>query len=190
MIDAYSQDVAVDYQTIRSELTKYNPNLAKRPEIIVITKIDGLDDDIVNMQIDAVRKVSKNREIYAISSSAHKGTTEVLRALKKKLASASVDDEKDRVSQESIPTITLDSSKTDEAWQVTVRESEEYKFFEVNGTKIEKFAVKTDYDNYESVNRLRDIMKKMGITHELHRLGAEASSKVVIAGHQFTLVES
>ena len=44
-------------------------------------------------------------------------------------------------------------------------------------------------NNYESLNRLRDIMKKMGIRAELTSLGAEPESMISIAGKEFTLVE-
>ena len=46
-----------------------------------------------------------------------------------------------------------------------------------------------DLNNYASVNRLRDIMKKMGIRAELTSLGAEPESIISIAGKEFTLVE-
>ena len=59
----------------------------------------------------------------------------------------------------------------------------------VTGEKIEKFARRTDMNNYASVNRLRDIMKKLGIKAELTSLGAEPESIISIAGKEFTLVE-
>ena len=40
-----------------------------------------------------------------------------------------------------------------------------------------------------SVNRLRDIMKKLGIRGELTSMGAEPDSIISIAGKEFTLVE-
>ena len=61
--------------------------------------------------------------------------------------------------------------------------------FVVTGPKIEKFARRTDLENYASVNRLRDIMKKMGIRAELTSQGAVADSIISIAGKEFTLVE-
>jgi GTP-binding protein len=62
----------------------------------------------------------------------------------------------------------------------------------VTGTKIEKFAARTNYDNVHSVNRLRDIMRKLGIMHELERQGAQPDDIVVIGEvgeYQLTLQE-
>jgi GTPase len=189
LIDSYSNDIAKDYQTIRQELASYSAVLLERPEVIALTKTEGLDDDIVQMQMDSVRAVaSPDAEIFAISSSAHKGLTEVLRALRTKVQTARMalheaDDELD----EDLPVIGLNSSQIAESWSVT--RDEESGVFIVVGDKIEKFARRTNTDNYEAVNRLRDIMKKLGISHQLRRMGAEGDSVIRIGEREFTLLE-
>jgi len=56
--------------------------------------------------------------------------------------------------------------------------------------KIEKFARRTNFDQFDSVNRLRDIMRRYGIVHELMRQGATGDSLVQIGeSTPFTLVE-
>ena len=189
MIDAYSDDAAAAYQTIRAELANYSLDLSDRPEIITLTKIDGLDDDIVKMQVDAIKSVAGDTPVFAISSSAHKGLTEVLRALSEKVTKSRelvelIDDE-----DEQIETISLGAAKIAESWTVErVEESDEIHFV-VSGEKIEKFARRTDFGNYESANRLRDIMKKLGIAHELRRRGAEGTSMIHIGDNKFTFLE-
>jgi GTPase len=189
MIDAYSDDVAKDYQTIRDELKKYSSELAKRPEVITITKTDGLDEDIIKMQIDAVKTVAGKTPIFAISSSAHKGLVEVLRTLKTKVQQVRAKKLQSITEEELIPTISLSENKLDQAWHVEKRQSGDEEYFEVTGVKIEKFAIRTDYNNFESLNRLRDIMKKLGIMHELHRRGAQNDSLVKIGNNKFTVSE-
>ena len=73
-----------------------------------------------------------------------------------------------------------------DTWNI---EKTEDGIFVVTGEKIEKFARRTDMNNYASVNRLRDIMKKLGIRAELTSMGAEPESIISIAGKEFTLVE-
>ena len=84
-----------------------------------------------------------------------------------------------------IPVISLSESATDDSWTIT----QDGDKFIVSGVKIEKFARRTDFSNYAAVNRLRDIMKKMGIRAELTSKGAKDDSIISIAGHEFTLVE-
>ena len=71
----------------------------------------------------------------------------------------------------------------------TSEDGEAVKVFAVRGAKIEKFARRTNFDQFEAVNRLRDIMKKMGITHELIRQGAVGESIIRIGESEFTLIE-
>lgn len=86
----------------------------------------------------------------------------------------------------SVPVISLSPSAIKDSW--SIEKTADDKFL-VTGAKIEKFARRTDFSNYASVNRLRDIMKKMGIRAELTSKGAVDDSIISIAGHEFTLVE-
>ena len=189
MIDAMSNDVAGDYQKIRHELQAYSDDLASKPEIVALTKIDTIDDEIAQMQIDDLRQVTDS-PIYAISSSAHRDTTELLRALLRV-----VTNERQRRQAElantsesanDTPVISLSGDLINKAWWVSRNDDSSYL---VTGPKIERFARRTDFDNEHGVNRLRDIMSKLGITNELTKQGATGESVVEIAGHRFTLVE-
>ena len=190
LIDAYDDDVAGKYLTIRRELTKYNPELAKRPEVVALTKCEGLDDELIAMQKDALTlAAAKGTPIFAISSTAHKGITEVLRALRRSVTEARAAEavEAEELDDDT-PTITLSADALSKHWEV--RYDEQEGVYHVSGEKIEKFARRTNYDNFESLNRLRDIMHRMGISHELSRQGASGESIVQIGDSaQFTLVE-
>ena len=191
LIDVYIDDAGRAYRTIRKELQNYSRDLAVRPEIVALTKTEGVDREIIEMQMASILQVNPEAELYAISALAHEGLTELLRALKEKLAQ-----EPERASLPS-PTDSLESSVADlpviNLPQATVGKSFEVQKedgkFVVTGEKIEKFARMTDYDNYDSLNRLRDIMKKMGIRGELTSKGAVSDSMIEIAGHEFTFVE-
>lgn len=191
LIDAYSDDVAKSYQTIRAELENYQPELVKRPEVVALTKTEGLDDDIIAMQMDALKTVAGDVAMFAISSQSGAGVKELLRKLRDitvetRAKQAELIEEKTG----GLPVIALTRGELDKAWYITVDETEDGKIYRVTGRKIEKFARRTDFGGgYQNVNRLRDIMKKMGITHELKRQGADGSSIISIASHEFTLLE-
>lgn len=190
LIDAYSNDVAADYKTIRDELRKYSEELDSRPEVVVLTKVDGLDDDIIAMQRDALAAVTpKGTPIMAMSSTAHQGLKEVLRALRKKVEQARADEvaaaAEDEPESGDLPVISLSSDMLDNAWTV----EKDGDVYVVRGEKIERFARRTNFDQFEGVNRLRDIMKKLGIAHELRRKGAQSDSTIRIGIDEFPLVE-
>ncbi|MFZ1360450.1 MAG: GTPase ObgE [Candidatus Saccharimonadales bacterium] len=189
LIDVYSDDVAAAYTTIRTELEQYSPELIKRPEVIALTKCEGLDADIIAMQVDALRTVAgKHAAVHTISSAAHQGTTELLRELvavthaeRAKVVAEATEEDSD------IPVISLGTSEQAAAWSVSFNQDESV--YVVTGDKIEKFARRTNFDGFENINRLRDIMKKMGITHELSRKGAQGDSTIRIGDGEFTLLE-
>jgi GTPase len=193
LIDAYSDDVAAAYQTIRNELESYSPTLIDRPEVIALTKIEGLDDDIIAMQIEALKMVAPDRPIFAISSTAHTGVKEVLREVRREVQQVRADEaaSDEQTEDDGLPVISLSSEQVKKAWAIEpLPELEEgVKRFRVTGHKIEKFGRRTNFETHEGLNRLRDIMKKMGITYALNRAGAQGDSVIRVGDDEFTLVE-
>ncbi|MFZ2836641.1 GTPase ObgE [compost metagenome] len=192
LIDIYTDDIATAYTTIRTELERYSPELTTRPEVIALTKSEGMDEEIIDMQRDAVKQVAgENAEVFIVSSSAHQGLTEVLRALRDKVQAVRTEAlesaQYEELDAEDIETISLGENQIAEAWSVE-KDAETGEFI-VRGDKIEKFARRTNFDGFENVNRLRDIMNKMGINHELSRAGAVGDSVIRIGDSEFTLLE-
>lgn len=188
LIDVYNDDIGLAYTTIRGELASYDTNLTNRPEIIALTKIEGLDDDIVAMQIEALRAVAPDSQVFAISSNAGTHVKDVLRALQRSVASWREDQTRDVVA-DSVPVISLSTEQESLAWHIKKIKENDHEVYFVTGTKIEKFARRTRFETHEGVNRLRDIMKKMGITHALTRDGAVGDSLIRIGNDTFTLLE-
>ena len=192
LIDIYEENPAEQYQIIRAELEKYQPELIERPEIVALTKSEGMDSELIDFQIENLRKVAPEAEIFAISSSAHQGLKEVLRALRKKVEEKRAEDlaraEEESSEDEDLAVISLSEEEISKSWWVEFDEEEH--IFVVRGEKIEKFARRTNFANIHGVNRLRDILRKMGIERELRSQGAQNSSVISIAGNEFELVDS
>ena len=228
LVDIYNNDAGEAYQTIRNELEKYS-DLKDRPEIVALTKCEGVDQEIIDMQTASILDKNPEAKVFAISSSAHQGLTELLRELKERISynldkdtgefaangpRANIATNGELLASEArnarplgrelpkangpersgsredylseLPTISLSDKAYSDTWKV--EKTEDGKFI-VTGEKIEKFARRTDMNNYASINRLRDIMKKMGIRAELTSQGAEPDSIISISGKEFTLVE-
>lgn len=179
VIDAYNDDVVKAYETIQKELAAYKVDLSDRPQIIALNKTEGLDQEIVNDLLGQLKKTAwEGTPVFAISAQAHKGTRELLYAVKDILL-AEKQKQAEAASKEDVDTAVpvLKLEDTHDSWQVT-KEEEGYM---VRGANIERFAVRTDFDNPHGVARLRDIMKKTGILHELQRQGIEAGDRIMIA---------
>ena len=81
LIDIYNDDAGKAYADIRTELASYSAELAERPELVVLTKTEGVDEEIVGMQKKSILDRNPDANIMKISASAHQGLTEVLREL-------------------------------------------------------------------------------------------------------------
>lgn len=107
LVDVYNDDAGKAYADIRKELANYSAELASRPELVVLTKTEGVDADILKMQSDAILAENPNAQIMYISSAAHQGLTEVLRELKKIIDESKVDEPVVAEEEEALPVITL-----------------------------------------------------------------------------------
>ena len=172
MIDAYG-DIESAYNTIQKELKDYKVDLTTRPQIVALNKIDGLTDEDVTAKLTILQAlVPAETPLLAISASSGKGIKELLYEVKSICARRAEEVATEKA--EEVPILRL--PETEDSWKVT-REDDRYV---VTGRKIERFAQRTDFESAAGEQRLRDIMRKMGIMHELSRQGIEPGQKIVI----------
>ena len=67
LVEATHDDVAKAYTTIREELGKYDKELLKRDEIVVLSKIDTVSKDEIKAKVKELEKVSKTKNIITLS---------------------------------------------------------------------------------------------------------------------------
>ncbi len=113
LIDVYNDDAGKAYADIRKELANYSDELAARPELVVLTKIEGVDEDIIKMQMAAILKENPDAKVVAMSAAAHQGTQEVLRELRLMIEAtqAEMPTEAEEAPAEELPVITLDQKE-------------------------------------------------------------------------------
>ena len=73
-----------NFKIINKELKGYSPTLIKKPQIVVLNKIDALSDPKVAEKIK--KKIEKKYPVYLISAVAGQGLKELLAAVAEKLA--------------------------------------------------------------------------------------------------------
>lgn len=171
LIDVNSNDIAKDYTSIRQELADYSKEIAKKPEVVALTKTETLTQDLIEMQLQLLKEVLPAKtKVFSISAFAKKGLDDLLYDLKKAVNAKKA---KKAKSQPLLPIIRLGEEKS---WVITKVKSG----YLVKGAKIEKFAHRTDFSSDQGVARLRDIMKKMGIMHQLRRENINPGDKIII----------
>ncbi|MDQ5913895.1 MAG: GTPase [Patescibacteria group bacterium] len=173
-VDFWSDDAADSYLKIRKELEKYSKLLANKEEIIAFTKIDGVDAKEVKQKIAEFKKLVKTKaKVTGISSTAHVGTDELLKEVKNRLTKENkrlkvVEDELLEEDDANIIRIPLkERMGLKKPWDI----KKDSNYYIISGEEIEKFAIRTDYSNPYSVDRLYDILRKMRIYGRLERMG-------------------
>jgi GTP-binding protein len=177
VIDIYEEDIKHNYQIIRNELKSYSQKLAKLPEIVAVNKIEGYDQQSLNKKITELKSIlPKNTPLITISAQAGTNLKDLKFNLKDILSKHHLNQAK--IKKSIIPRITL-GDKTDEFKVKKISNG-----YIVSGQKIERFADRTNFNNDEAVERLRNIMKRLGITHELIRKGLKPGQTIYFGDDQ------
>jgi GTP-binding protein len=174
LIDGYHEDVVAAYKTIQKELASYSVDLSKRPQIIALNKTDGLDEEIISDQLAKLKKAAGAKtKTFAVSGQSGQGLKELLFEAKKAVGKATKKPKKASRLKSSLPIISL--RPTGNRWEA--EKAGDGKFV-VTGPKIERFAKRTVFESYEGIIRLKDIMRKMGIIHDLERKGIQPGDEI------------
>ena len=176
LIDAYQENIGKAYKTIQKELGSYEVDLTKKPQIVVINKTEALDEVAIDKLIAKIQKfVPANTKIISISAASHKGLDKFLYEVNSIVNAQKAKKVKvEEAVTSAIPVIRLNDN------EAVYKISKTSKDFIVTGKSIEKFASRTDFNNPDSVYRLRDILKKTGIIQDLNRQGLERGQKIHI----------
>ncbi len=78
------RDSVSDYETINHELASYDEQLSQRPQIVVATKIDALDEP-ERLERLKEKAAQDEKEFFAISSATREGLKELVYAITQKL---------------------------------------------------------------------------------------------------------
>jgi GTP-binding protein len=186
LVDLTSNNPAEDYKVIRKELKAYSAELAKKPEIIALSKADvlGADAELEKMMIKDFATATKTRQkdILVISAVASIGIDALLNKAfelveAQKASDDLSDDQPEREKQVFRPHLTVNPK----AFTI----EPEAEGFRISGVRIEQIVVQTDFTNPEAVMRVRDVLRKMGIESQLIKLGAGRGTPIIIGKQEF-----
>jgi GTP-binding protein len=84
LVDATEADVAAAYRTVRRELKAYSPELAKKKEIVALSKCDALDAETLAERAEALKKIARKTPLR-LSAVTGLGVKEALFALSREI---------------------------------------------------------------------------------------------------------
>lgn len=174
------RDPIEDIYAINKELEAYNPDIARRPQVIAANKIDAVYDKD-NNPVDAIRAEfePKGIEVFPISAVSGQGVKELLYRVNAMLDE--LDEEPTVFAQEYFPE--LRTGYSDEPYTVTYdEEADEYV---VEGPRIEKMLGYTNLESEKGFTFFQNFLKDTGILEELEALGISEGDTVRMYGLSF-----
>lgn len=94
LIDVTEADVALAYRTVRRELKAYSAELAKKKEIVALSKVDAVDAATVNEKLSALKKAARKTPLV-LSAVSGQGMKEALFALAREIGRAHGNEDED-----------------------------------------------------------------------------------------------
>jgi GTPase len=102
LVDVTQEDVAAAYKTVRAELKAYDRDLAKRKEIVALSKCDAVDDETIARQA-ALLKVAARKTPRVLSAVSGKGVKDTLYAIVREIEKAQTQERQAEESAEGPP---------------------------------------------------------------------------------------
>ncbi len=166
-----------DFDIICEEMKTFNPELAKRKQIIVANKTDIITDE--EMYEEFCREIeSRGYEIFKISAATKKGVNELMMKALNELSQIPVPEfnvEEDILTFE--PT-------DDGTFTITVEDDS----YVVEGERLLKVVNSTNFDDYESLQYFQKALRAMGIIDALEDKGINEGDLVRIYDIEFDFV--
>ena len=185
VVDISGQDgrePADDIDKIDTELERYSPELATRPQIIVANKVDSVDLDSDSVKKFKERCRELGRDVVYVSAITGEGLDELVKSASEKLRD--------------LPPITVYESEItpeDEAIRnlsgekITTVRWENEKFI-VEGEWLFNFMGQINFSDYESLNFFQRVLMKNGVIDKLREAGVEEGDTVSIYDFEFDFV--
>lgn len=175
------RDPVADIYAINKELEAYNPDIAKRPQVIAANKIDALPGG-EDGAVEAVRKEfePKGTAVYPISAVSGQGVKELLYHVNDMLQN--VEKETTVFRQEYFPE-SAGFDDSDEPYTVTYDEAEEE--YIVEGPRIEKMLGYTNLNSEKGFAFFQKFLRDSGVLKKLEALGIQEGDTVRMYGLKF-----
>lgn len=170
LLNGVSADPLGDFEAINQELALFNPQLAAKPQIVALNKLDVSE---VRAHWPAIARGLRDRgaiEPQAISAVSGEGVDALLARAASLLRELPPPPRLEDVQPLATPTSGEDMSFTvtrdgDGAWRVS-------------GRRIERIVKMTQWEYYDAVMRFQRILEALGITEALRTSGVEEGDTV------------
>ena len=172
------RDPLEDFRTINAELVDFDPEMAKKPMIVALNKVDLTE---AQENLPHLKEVlgGEGYTIFEISAATGEGVTQLHNHIAAKMREIrEMEAEEKRLQEEKPKRRVYTLGDVDErAWDVVQTGPTRYV---VSGVGIERFTKMTNFEIDDSVDRFQRVLERSGISDELKKMGVEDGDTVQI----------
>lgn len=172
LLDGMAEDPLADFAQINSELALFDPDLAKKPQVVALNKIDLPD---VQERWPALKAALTERGYQALAVSAVSGenTRQLLGNAARALA--------EMPEEEAVDQLPVYRPEADPRDFEIRREGSGWR---VSGVSLERAAAMTYWEHAQSVRRFQRILQRLGVGDALTAEGVEDGDTVYIGEYE------
>lgn len=183
LLDGLSPDPIADFSQINSELALFDPQLQKKPQIVVLNKMDlpQVEEKWPRVKQDILDRGYE--DVYAISAVTNSGIRPVLYKAVDILSDIPDAAPAHEEEGEDMPVYRLEKDpgefkilKSPRGWRI-------------QSEALERAAAMTYWEYHQSVRRFQRILETMGIDDALRRAGVQPGDTVYIGDHELVWEE-
>ena len=170
LLDGLSEDPIADYSQINTELSLFDPNLGKKPQIVVLNKVD--QPDVQEKLADLQKKFKKKKvEFMTISALARTNTRDLLIKAYQVLQDTPIPEVVE------MPVPVYKPKEDPREFEITREGAHEWR---ITGIAIERAAKMTYWEHDGSVRRFQKVLDTLGIKDALRKAGVQDGDTVSI----------
>ncbi len=175
VVDISTENSFDNYEKINFELQKFDSELAKREQVLVLNKSDIIDEEHAQeIKEEFIKKFHLNNGVFVISTATKNGIKDLLNYLYIKLEETEeihieLDIEEDLGS--------IDNDDSD--YTITKLNKNTY---DITGGKLKRLASVTDIRNTQQIKRFTNILDSMGVYDKLREDGVKNGDTIIVAG--------
>jgi GTP-binding protein len=172
------RDPLDDFRKINGELVEFDEEMAKKPMIVALNKIDLVEarENLPRLRATLTREGYDVYEISAATGECVAALHNAIGARMRDIREAEAEERKLAAEKPRRRVYTL-GNVDERAWDITQTAPDH---FVVSGVGIERFAKMTNFDQWESAERFQRVLERAGILSELEKMGVKDGDSVQV----------
>lgn len=179
VIDGTLENIGKNYRTIRTELKKFDKELSTKREVVVINKIDMLNEKELEKKIKELKK--KNIEdIYPISALTQTGVKPLMFEVYKTLEAVIKEDSKKKAAKPKELPVILEKKRREKFSIDKVVKKKGVQIFTVSGDRLIQLVSMTNLASQEGLERAYRYVERIGLKKALQKRKANIDDIIEI----------